>query len=103
MPATAYAHIEIRNGVPYVEGTQTKVVEVALDQIAHGWDAPQIHEQHPHLSLGQIHSALAYYHDHRSEVDREIEERARRADEIRAQYDQAGLREKLDGRVSSQN
>jgi hypothetical protein len=27
------------------------------------------------LSLGQIHSALAYYRDHQSQIDRDIERR----------------------------
>lgn len=99
MPAVAYAHIELRQGVPYIEGTQTKVVEIALDRIGNGWDAEEIHEQHPHLSLGQIHSALAYYHDHRAEMDRQIEERRRRTEEIRRQYDQTGLRQRLEARL----
>jgi len=40
-------------------GTRTKVVELVLDHLAHHWDAEQIQREHPHLSLGQIHSALA--------------------------------------------
>jgi uncharacterized protein (DUF433 family) len=99
MPATAYAHIEIRNGVPYLEGTQTKVVEVALDQIGSGWDALAIHEQHPHLSLGQIHSALAYYHDHKAELDQDIERRARQAEELRSQVGKQFTRAELEERL----
>src|SRR4051812_20018782 len=85
MSATTYAHIELRDGVPYIEGTQTKVIEVALDEIAYGWDAAEMQRQHPHLSLGQLHSALAYYHDHQQELDRDIAERERRAEELRSQ------------------
>jgi uncharacterized protein (DUF433 family) len=99
MHAAAIAQVEIRDGVPYLTGTQTKVVEVALDQIGHGWDAEEIQEQHPHLSLSQIQSALAYYRDHQDEMDRDIEERDRRTTEILAQYDQTGLREKLEARL----
>jgi len=35
------------------------------------------------LTLGQIHSALAYYWDHRDELDAEIERRIERADQLR--------------------
>jgi hypothetical protein len=35
-----------------VAGTQTKVIEIALDQIAHQWDALEIRRQHPHLRFG---------------------------------------------------
>jgi uncharacterized protein (DUF433 family) len=83
MPAaTAYAHIELRGEMPYIEGTQTKVVEVAMDRLAFNWDADEIHRQHPHLTLGQIYSALGYYYDHQAEMDRIIEDRARLADQI---------------------
>ncbi len=37
------------------------------------------------VSLGQIHSALAYYWDHRDELDRDIERRSRMIDEIRSE------------------
>jgi len=92
MPALAYAHIELREGVPYVAGTRTKVIQIALDLLAHGWDADEIHLQHPHLSLGQIHSALAYYYDHREELDRDIEVRRRSAPSRPGAVDIASLR-----------
>ncbi len=55
-------------------GTQTTVIEVARDRLAHNWDADEIQRQHPHLTLGQIHSCLAYYYDHQGEMDRFVEE-----------------------------
>jgi uncharacterized protein (DUF433 family) len=56
-------------------GTRIKVVEIALDHLAYGWDAAEIQRQFPQLSLGQIHSALAYYCDHKAEMDAEIQRR----------------------------
>ena len=50
-------------------GTKTKVIEVVLDRLAHRWDVDEIHHQHPHLTRGQICSALAYYYDHQDELD----------------------------------
>ena len=95
MPRVTYPHIELRQGVPYLEGTETKVVEIVLERLAHHWDADEIRRQHPSLSLGQIHSALAYYYDHQEEVDRDIEERTRRADEIIASLGVSPVRLKL--------
>src|SRR3954452_9073806 len=95
MTATNYAHIELRDGVPYLEGTQTKVIEVALDRLAHHWDADEMHRQHPHLSLGQIYSALAYYYDHQKELDEDLAERIRRAEEIRVSLGESPRRLKL--------
>jgi uncharacterized protein (DUF433 family) len=74
MATVAYPHIDCtREGRPFVAGTQTKVVEVVLDRLAYHWDADEIHRQHPHLSLRHIYSALAYYYDHQTEMDREID------------------------------
>jgi uncharacterized protein (DUF433 family) len=83
MIATAYRHIELdAKGWPCVAGARTRVIDIAMDQIAYKWDAEQIHRQHPHLSLAQIHSALAYYYDHQAQLDAEIQERTRAADEF---------------------
>jgi uncharacterized protein (DUF433 family) len=90
-----YPHIESRNGVPYLIGTQTKVVEVALDRLAHHWDADEIQRQHRHLSLGQIYSCLAYYYDHQEQMDREIAEQLRFVDEIKAKLGESPLRMRL--------
>jgi len=45
----------------------------------------------PHLSLGQIHSALAYYWDHKEEIDRDLERRAQRAEELQRELGQPPL------------
>jgi uncharacterized protein (DUF433 family) len=85
----AYPHIEQRaDGKVWLIGTQTKVVEVALDRLAHHWDADEIQRQHPHLTLGQIHSCLAYYHDHQGEMDRIIDEQLRTIERLRGQAGQ---------------
>ena len=48
---------------------------MVLDRTARGWSPEEIHFQHPHLSLAQIHAALAFYYDHQEQVDRQIDER----------------------------
>ncbi|HET7090307.1 MAG TPA: DUF433 domain-containing protein, partial [Anaerolineae bacterium] len=53
---------------------KVKVIEVATDKLAHGSSPEEMHFQYPHLSLAQIHAAMAYYYDRRSELDRSIEE-----------------------------
>jgi uncharacterized protein (DUF433 family) len=94
--ADRYAHIELTpEGVPILSGTRTKVIEVALDRIAHHWDADEIQRQHPYLTLGQIHSALAYYYDHQDELDRDIERRMRRVQEIKSRTKEPSIELKL--------
>ncbi len=64
-------------------GTPIKVVEIVLDHLAHGSDPREINREYPHLSLGQIHSALAYYYDHQTEVDEDIAKRMQKVDQIK--------------------
>ena len=88
MPVAAYPPIEFDTaGVPVLTGTRTKVIEIALDHLAHRWDADEIRRQHPLLSLGQIHSALAFFFDHREQLDRLIDAQIKSVMELR---DRAG-------------
>jgi uncharacterized protein (DUF433 family) len=81
---TRYEHIVLDAArTPCIAGTTIKVVELIQGQLAYGWSAEELHFQHPHLSLGQIHSALAYYWDHKEEMDRDIARRLSRVDELR--------------------
>jgi uncharacterized protein (DUF433 family) len=81
---TRYEHITLnQDRVPSITGTTMKVVELVVEQQAYGWSPEELHFQHPYLTLGQIHSALAYYWDHREELDRDIQRRLERVDELR--------------------
>jgi uncharacterized protein (DUF433 family) len=96
MIAVLNSLIEIDNeGVPWISGANTKVVEVVLDKMAYGWSPEEMHFQHPHLSLAQIHAALSYYYVHQAEVDADIERRDRYVEELRAQQPDSPLRQRL--------
>jgi uncharacterized protein (DUF433 family) len=78
---TAYEHIFLdHNSVPMIRGTTMKVVELVLDTIAYGWSPEELRFQHPQLTMGQIHSALAYYWDHRDEIEDDIHRRLAQVD-----------------------
>ena len=78
---TCYEHIALNEDrVPGIVGTTMRVVE----QQAYGWSPEGLHFQHPYLTLGQIHSALAYYWDHREELDRDIQRRLVQIDELQS-------------------
>lgn len=81
---TRYEHIALdQNSVPIIAGTNMKVIELVLERTAYGWSPEELHFQHPYLSMGQIHSALAYYWDHADELDRDIERRLEIVDQFR--------------------
>ncbi len=74
MTTTINHHIRLdSSGTAWIDDTNVKVIEVALDKLAHGSSAEEMHFQYPHLSLAQIYAALSYYHDHQPELDAEIE------------------------------
>ena len=79
----------------WIDQTNTKVVEVAQDMIAHGWSPEEIHFQHPHLSLAQIHAALGFYYDHRDAMDAAMQESLRRARELRADAGESPIHKRL--------
>ena len=81
---TRYEHIVLDEAeIPLIAGTTMKVIELVLEQTAYGWSPEELHFQHPYLSLGQIHSALAYYWDHKEELDQDIARRRVRVEELR--------------------
>ena len=96
MAALTTAHIWLDDrGIAWIDKTNTKVIEVALDMIAHGWSPEEIHFQHAHLSLGQIHAALGYYYDHKKEIDDHIESSLKEAERRRAQSGESPIRKRL--------
>ena len=96
METVVYAHIEYTpEGTPIIVDPQTKVEEIVLDHIAWHWDAEAIQRHHPHLTLAQIHSALAYYYDHQEEIDSSIESGLSQVAKIRDSLGESPLRLKL--------
>jgi uncharacterized protein (DUF433 family) len=102
MTTLAYPHIDINaTGDPVISGSDTKVILIAIDRLAHHWDANEIQRQRPHLTLGQIHSALAYYYDHEIEMNQLIEKQLEREDKLLAKLGDSRIRSKLLARKRS--
>lgn len=80
---TSYEHIILNEkGIPVIDGTTMKVVELILAQKAHGWSPEELHFQHPYLNMSQIHSALAYYWENKEALDIDIERRERYVEQM---------------------
>lgn len=82
-------------GVAWISGANTKVVEVVLDKMAYGWSPEEMHRQHSDLSMAQIHAALSYYYEHQAEVDTQIERDWQEANELAARQPDSPLRQRL--------
>ena len=97
MTATFITQIEIDpEGVAWIQGANTKVVEIVMDKIAHGWTPDEMHLQHPHLSLAQIHAALTYYYEHQAALDAEIQARQAGRERMLAEVSDPQFRQRLE-------
>ena len=94
--AVTISHIILdERGRAWIEGTNTKVIEVVLDKVAYGWGPEEMHLQHPHLPLAKIHAALAYYYDHQPEIDAEIHQQTQRIEAMRSAAGESPLVKRL--------
>ena len=96
MTETRYEHVMLdEERVPKIDGTTMKVVELVVEQQAYGWSPEELRFQHPYLNLGQIYSALAYYWDHREELERDIQRRLEQVDRLGGETLNSSLAESL--------
>jgi uncharacterized protein (DUF433 family) len=96
MPTETATHIRLDGrGVAWIDETNVKVIEVVLDQIAHRSSPEEISFQYPHLTLAQIYAAFAYYHDHRAEIDAQIDRGAKESERLRAEAGESPLQMRL--------
>jgi uncharacterized protein (DUF433 family) len=82
-------------GRAWIDDTNIKVIEIVRDWLAHGSSPEEICYQFPHLSLAQVHAALAYYYDHQEQFDREIAGELERWNEQWAKCKDSPIRQKL--------
>jgi uncharacterized protein (DUF433 family) len=64
----------ICGGKPRISGHRIKVQHVAVWHERMGLSPDEIASQHPGLTLADVYAALAYYWDHREEIDKDIED-----------------------------
>src|SRR5260370_1276946 len=93
---TGYEHISVgEDGIAIIDDARMKVTQLVAEVMAYGWSPEELHFQHPYLSMGQIHSALAYYWDHQEEVHQQIETQLLYADEMRRRLGDSPLAARL--------
>lgn len=93
---TDHKHIGIdENGVARIADTRSRVIDVAMERNEFGYSPEEVCRQHPHLTLAQVHSALAYYFDHKDRLDADIERRKNKAETLRRELEDSELQERL--------
>src|ERR1051325_5444223 len=85
---TLDAHIEIRPGYsggrPRIAGRRIRVQDVAIWHEQENMSVDEISEEYD-LTRGDVHAALAYYYDHRDEIDKMIADDDAFVEEMRKQ------------------
>jgi uncharacterized protein (DUF433 family) len=61
-------------GKPRLAGHRIRVQDVALWHERLGYSVAEIVAHYPQLTLAEVHAALAYYYDHREEIQQDIRE-----------------------------
>jgi uncharacterized protein (DUF433 family) len=73
---------DVRGGRPCVGGTGIRVIDIAMAHLFHQRTPDEISSDYA-LSLAQVHAALAYYYEHKSELDADIRQHIKKAQEVK--------------------
>jgi uncharacterized protein (DUF433 family) len=80
-------HIEINpakcGGKPCIAGTRIRVWDIHVWHNLRNQSPEQIVADFPQLTLADVYTALAYYLDHRDEIEQQMKEAEQFADEMR--------------------
>ncbi len=93
-------HIEITPGVlggkPRIAGHRIRVMDIVAWHEKRGLSPDEIMSLYPTITLADIYAALAYYFDHREEIEAEFRHEADAVATIKGRYP-SKLQEKLRG------
>ncbi len=74
-------------GKPRIAGSRMAVQFIAIEYEYQHWSADDMCDAHPGLTLAEVHAALAYYYDHKLEIDEKIREGERFYRRMKAKQD----------------
>ena len=70
----------IRGGRPKIAGTGLTVMRI-VGWYKTGMTPDEIAQEYPHITLAQVHAALAYYHSNQEEIEADLAGEDAEADE----------------------
>jgi uncharacterized protein (DUF433 family) len=83
-------HIEITQGVcggkPRISGHRIRVQDVVIFHEKLGFSVDEIIIQYPTLNFSDVYAALAYYHDNKEIIDKDISEEQEFSESFINQY-----------------
>ncbi|MBI2908897.1 MAG: DUF433 domain-containing protein [Chloroflexi bacterium] len=98
MAHVTHEHIEIVPGAggpkPRIAGSRIRVQDVVIWHEKLGMSPDEVVHHYPTITLADVHAALAYYWDHRDEIEHAIQEEDALVEEFRTSH-ASPLQEKL--------
>jgi len=80
---------DIKNGQPIIAGTSIRVLDVVASHLYRGLSAEELAANFA-LDLGQIHAVLAFYYQHKAELDAQLRANAQKAETLKEQLTAQG-------------
>lgn len=85
----------VMGGKPRIAGHRISVQDIAIWHTELGYTVEQIADDYK-LNLADVYAALAYYHDHKEEIDKSIEDGDKFVEEMKKKTP-SKLKKKLHG------
>lgn len=82
-------------GKPVIAGTRIRVWDVYVHHERLGKSPDEIVRAYPHITLADVHAALAYYWDHKDEIDQQMKDADQLLAELKASNEASPLARKL--------
>lgn len=76
---------KVRNGRPCIAGTTLRVTDIVIALIMHLQSPDEIAAAYG-LSLAQVYAALAYYYEHKTELDADIRQQIATAQTLKEKH-----------------
>jgi len=83
------------SGQPRIAGTRIKVKHVYTWVERMGMTPAQVVTEYPHLTMAQVHAALAYYWSHRDEIHQDIDNEQKLVAELKATAEPSKIQERM--------
>jgi len=79
----------IHAGQPIIAGTRLRVSDLAASHIYRGLTPEELATNFA-LDMGQVYAALAYYFQHKAEIDEQMRADAEEADQLLSEFEAQG-------------
>ena len=93
---------EVCGGKACIAGTRIRVQDIYVWHELQGTSADEIVSRFEHITMADVYAALAYYWDHRDEIQRQMQEETAFVEQMKLKHS-SPLKEKLAAKYAQDN